>query len=240
MKEIVTYSNDLNKKLIFKDFSPLELNVFMSLCARAKGQGIQSICFTFTELKKMADCTYLTNKELEEKLIVMNEKLSKLTWDIRIGNESVMFVLFTTFRINEDENTLRISVNSDFAYLINNFSREFTRFELEEFTSLQSKYAKHLYRLLMQYKQTGKFFITALDLRERMDCPIKYSNTVFNAKCVKVAVEEINKRCPTMDLEYEPVYGDTKGNPLLSFNFTFVPTEKRENLITEGDLSDEN
>lgn len=49
-----------------------------------------------------------------------------------------------------------VSVNKRFDFFLNELTSNFTRFELEEFTNLESKYSKAMYRLLKQWRTVGK------------------------------------------------------------------------------------
>lgn len=49
-----------------------------------------------------------------------------------------------------------MKVNEDFLYILNDLTKNFTLFELQEFNNLVCIF-KNLYRLLKQFKTTGNF-----------------------------------------------------------------------------------
>jgi plasmid replication initiation protein len=51
---------------------------------------------------------------------------------------------------------------------------EFTKFELEEFTELQSSYSKTAYRLLKQYRKSGYYIVQIDEFRRLFDVPESY------------------------------------------------------------------
>ena len=50
MNEIVKYNNQMND-VNFKDFTPIELDLLMTICSKMKEQGLTIIEFSFEQLK---------------------------------------------------------------------------------------------------------------------------------------------------------------------------------------------
>lgn len=174
-KEVVRYNNDLNNKTYLKNFNALELNFFMAICSKLKKQGTNEVIFSFNELKKKIeyDTSHNTDNFIN-KLRSMNRKILNSICEIETKDYIDQFVLFPTFRISKKTGTLTVRINQDYAYLLNDFSN-FTEFGLANFIKLSSKYVKLLYKELMQFKSTGKLFLTIEDFRKKMDIPDSYS-----------------------------------------------------------------
>lgn len=174
-KEVVRYNNDLNNKTYLKNFNALELNFFMAICSKLKKQGTDEVIFTFSELKKKIqyDTSHNTDNFIN-KLRSTNRKILNSICEIETKDYIDQFVLFPTFRISKKNGTLTVRINQDYAYLLNDFSN-FTEFGLANFIKLSSKYVKLLYKELMQFKSTGKLFLTIEDFRKKLDIPDSYS-----------------------------------------------------------------
>lgn len=169
-----------------------------------------------------------STKLFVEDLKRMNEKLMKITCALKTDTEIIMFVLFPTFAINKQ--TLTVSVNERFRFILNELVKNFTRFDLQEFVTLESKYSKSLYRLLKQYRTTGKYETEVNDFRLKMDCPESYNNKHFMQNIINPALK--NLQGYFQNLQCEPKYAHKRGNPVLGYIFTFTP-EKR---ISKTDL----
>ena len=85
----------------------------------------------------------------------MNEKLMSLHFTIGNERNFTQFVLFPTFTVSSDAETLTVKVHEDFAYLLNNLSN-YTSIELQESTALKSSYSKGIYKKLRQFRNTDK------------------------------------------------------------------------------------
>lgn len=230
MKEIVKYANWTNT-LKFKDFTPQDYDFFMMLCSKMKDKGTRTLTFSFEEIKKLSGYQKKDKKAFVEKLMSMNRKLMSVTTDVVIGSKYLQFVLFTTFATDIEENTLTVSVNQDFQFVLNDLAKNFTRFELEEFLSLESKYAKTLYRLMKQYKSSGEYRVGVGEFRDLMGCPPSYSNGVFLRDIVQPSVEKVQQFFPL--LKCTVLHAKKRGAPVTGYLFTFTK-EERQLTVDQG------
>ena len=218
MNEVVKYNNTLNT-LQFKNFSAMDYNVLMSLCHKMRDQGDKELVFTFNELKKLTEFGNHSDKLFAEELDQMIDKLIKVNATVITGDEKSKFILFPTFKTNAVKGTLKISVNSEFAYILNELTDNFTRFELKEFAELDGKYAKTLYRILKQYKYNGWWKPTVEELRCVLDVPANYDNKKINAKILAPAVKILSEKFK--DLKCEPIKAQKRGAPVERYYFSF-------------------
>lgn len=219
MNEIVKYDNYLNA-LHFGTFSKQDYNFFMALCARAKEVGGKEVTLTFDYIKELS--AYKRDRGADEfisELKRMNRKLTKITCELENEKEVLMFVLFNTFRIDKENETLTVTVNEPFRFILNGIVSDFTRFELAEFVSLDSRYSTTLYRKLKQFRTTGYYTVGVNELRELLGCPTSYSNKRVMGDIIKPAVEELKKIWPT--LSAETLYEKKRGRPVKGYTFTF-------------------
>ena len=222
MNEIVKYQNDMNR-LSFKGFNQMDMNVFVALCSQLKEKDTAEITLSFQKIKELI-CyeRKSTISEFISELKRMNRKLMSVNCEIITGSKIIMFVLFPTFTIDEDNETLTVAVNKDFTWLLNEM-KNYTTFELTEFIELKSKYAKNLYRIMKQWRNKGTYTFHDLEqFRELMDVPKTYTNRQLMQDCVNVAVDEISK----LDKSFQnftctPEYARKRGKPLEKLIFTW-------------------
>lgn len=233
MNKVVKYNNYLNS-LIFSNFTQVDMNFFITLCSYMKDKGTDKITFSFNELREITNYTKSNSiRQFASDLEEMNEKLMKITCKLRTEKEVLMFVLFPTFRINTEDQVLTVSVNNDFKFILNEVTKNFTRFELHEFIGLDRKYSKTLYRLLKQYRHTGYYEVSIDDFRKIMDYPENYKNKYVMDKIIKPVLKELKDYF--QDLKCEPKYAQKRGRPVLGYIFTFTP----EGRVHKKDLEQE-
>ena len=193
MNEIVKYHKDFEKKLVLKNFTASELNFLMAICTKVRDKKEDEIIFTFNELKKLTKWDNNNSSLFVKNLENTNKKLMALNFRIEDEKEIVQFVLFPTFRVNKDSKTLIVRVNKDFSYLLNNLSNNFNWYQLNDFTSLKSKYSKLLYKELMLFKDTGYRIFKIEDFRKKLDIPEKYRMTHINEYVLNPIKEDLKQ-----------------------------------------------
>ena len=219
MNNIVKYHNYLNA-LEFRKFTALDYDFLMYLCAALRDQGTKEMTFSLSEIKDVINYDHHAGgAEFEKLLKSMNRKLLEITAEVQDGSKTIMFVLFPTFEVDTDSNTLTVEVNERFRFILNELAKNFTQFELAEFTALNSKYSKTLYRLLKQFRSTGEYHVKVEELRKLLGCPEGYETRYLVRDIIAPAVTELQKEFPL--LKCEPVKARKRGAPIVGFHFSF-------------------
>ena len=219
MNEIVKYNNKLNE-IHFPGFSSSDYDLFMVICSKLKGQGTKEVRFEYTELRIMANYTQTNNRDLFNSLQNKIRLMAQTVFEIRHGDlHSTVFPLFSKFDNDGNNGFLVVSVSEESQYLLNDLTANFTRFELEEFVSLKTKYQKTLYRLLKQFRTTGDLTISADDFRMKLDIPKSYQSKDIVRKIIKPTVDALKEYIP--DLDFVVLKSSKRGAPVRAYRFSF-------------------
>ena len=223
---IVKYHNALNE-ITFQRFGQIDFDFFMALCSRLRDSEENEIVIGFDEFKKLTkyDSTKSEKRFIKE-LKSMNHKQLLSTGMIKNGSKIEQFVLFTRFVIDPDEKTISVKVNADYKYILNELTKNFTRFELAEFIGLESKHAKTLYRLLKQFRTTGKYIVSLDEFKRLFGVTKGYSNRLILDKIINPAVKALRKYFS--NLECRTIYEKKPGRPVKAYEFTFDPEQARQ------------
>lgn len=221
MNEIVKYDNYMNN-LKFTGFTTTDFNFLMALCSRMRDKETNKIVFSFAELRNITNYKKSNSiKQFVADLEHMNEKLMKVTCRLRTETEIIMFVLFPTFVINLNKQTLTVAVNEHFKFILNELIKNFTRFELKDFIGLQSKYSKTLFRLLKQFKTTGNYEVALNDFIAKMDIPKSYRIKDITDKIINPTLKELQNYFQGLQCTVQ--YAHKRGKPVSGYIFTFKP-----------------
>ncbi|HEH5491986.1 TPA: replication initiation protein [Campylobacter coli] len=242
MSDIIKYHNDFNK-IKLPSFTELEQNLLCAIFLEIKEKGHkETIKFPVLELKRIALQSNLKdNKQFNSLMESLFYKFFKADFTILIkdekGREGKTFVNLFEKVIFWNNNKLleeiEIKVNEDFSYLVNSLTKEFTSFELAEFIPLSGKYTKTLYRLLKQFRTTGKAYFEWEEFCRIMDIPEKFAMCDIDKRILKPAIKELSKernlfdqvRVPFKNLAYEKekTAGRGRGGKVSGITFTFKP-----------------
>ncbi|MBX2077923.1 replication initiation protein [Campylobacter peloridis] len=246
MSDIVKYHNDFNK-IKLPSFTEQEQNMLCGILTKIKEKKAgENIKFTPKELLKFST-ENLTNKALGDMLIILRDKFFKADFTILVEDKERDLIgkkfinLFQSFELwypkgdyNYD-NLLRIemSVNPQFEYLVNQLTANFTAFELAEFIAISGKYTKTLYRLLKQFRTTGKAYFEWEEFCRVMDIPENYEQRNIDQRILKPAIKELSKertlfdqvRVPFKNLAFEKkkISARGRGGKVVGIEFTFKP-----------------
>lgn len=237
--EIVKYSNQFNNQALRK-FTALDLDLLMAIASRVRDKGTDEVAFTFEELKRLAGLQRnMTNDEFAKQIANVNRRLLALNFEFQNEEHDIIqFALFTKFVTDPQEATLAVGVNEEFAFLLNDLTSQFTRFELAEFADLKSKYAKEFYRRAKQYRSSGIWKISRDEFCRLLG--VSDSTAKSTANLNRVVLKTIAEECgPLLGLKIERQYVKRR---LSGFVFTFAretpplidarPVEARK---TDGD-----
>jgi len=205
-----------------------ELDLFMTICHKMRDKGTEQVVISFSELRRLGNFSQTSNKVLAKEIISANDKLLEFKVLIKNGLKTKQRTLFKEFETDEENLIVTCEMWEETTYILNDIASHFTRFELSEFVSLESKYAKRLYKLIKQYKMQGNFYVSKDNFYKALDVPSTYKNPDFNKRCLKPALEECKKYVPS--LECVPKKSG-RGGAVRGYTFTFSPEVPRRQVI---------
>lgn len=224
MSEIVKYQNDFNK-LKMTSFNAMDLNVLMKICVELNKFDELKIEIPFEEIK--ASIKYAGHKA---KFITLLSEICKKVGCLEMWTEDgfEQIYLFKKIKGIKSREVLIIEVNKEYLSFFKELQKQFTSFLLEDFVRLEGKYAKNLYRLLMQWKTKGhcptehkeKFF-SIDEIRGFLNAPNDYAVKYLTDDVLKPAVTEINEKGLLKNLELVVHKAKKRGSPVVGYSFNF-------------------
>ena len=219
---VTKYQNEMNL-VPLKNFNAVEIDLFFAICTKLKDEGIQTVKYDFTTLKSLSNYSSRSRERFINDLERIYDKMLNLTYTKRSGRSFEKFVLFTHYKLDDKANTLEISINPKLAHILNNLTGNFTRFELQELTNIQSGYSKNVFRLLKQYRRTGFFKIDIEDFRERLDIPKSYQMSDIDKRVLKIVHKDLQNVFAGLK-----IHKIKKGRKISHLEFTFQKEDMYE------------
>lgn len=214
---LLKYHNDLNQ-ITLKGLNARESNVFFAICAIMKDHGLNELTLTFNDLKRISNITVYDESELISIIKETYQKLIRVAAYYETDTTFGGFILFDKFEGNIITKQITISINPKFAYMINELTQNFTVMQLKEYTELQSKYTKNLYRQLQQFKKTGIYVVEVEYLRHILDIPDSYDMRKITQKIITPAIKSLSTIFK--DLKVEKI---REGRFIKQLRFVFKP-----------------
>lgn len=236
MSEVVKYNNYMNE-LSFKDFSDYDLNFLMVICAKMKDLGEETQHFEYDTLMELLEWDRTKSIDVFHKdLKRMSEKLCHVGATIDIDPDVfTAFNLFSDFEGNKKKRELTVRLNPRFKYILNDLTKNFTRFELTEYVHLDGKYSKLLYQHLKQYRKNGWWQISVDDIRRELSIPDSMPTMNITPKVLKPSIEII-KTCKGFgELEVEVIRSPRRGRKVEGYKFTWTADKQIPGQINVDD-----
>ena len=214
--EVVKYHNDLNT-VVMRTWTSEEMNFFFAILTKAKEQGLKKLVFDTDELKQLASSS--RKYRWEETIVSAVKKIGQLTYFEQSENKFRVMTLFEIFEVDLEKRIVEVKVSSNFDYILNKLETQFTRYELEEFTSIRSTYAKTMYRLLKQWRTVGRKEFAIDDLKRILDMPDSYKSSEIDRAVITPILKQLSPYFE--DLKVKKIKSNKRGNPVLGYEFTW-------------------
>lgn len=221
-KDIVKYRNEFNLTNLNK-LDKIEMDILFTMCSRITKNKTLETKMTFAELQEKAflsERKYSWDKSIQ-KLSSLGDKIIKIIFTVSNGTGFIKMPIFSLFSADGDKKNISVRLNSEFATYLFDIPEKigFSRFELEQFIFLKSKYAKTLFRFLLQnYK--GKWIIGFNDFREIMGFSKSYGvNTII--KRIRKILPEIEETGYFSNIEMDYTTFNKQGRPIKDIIFSY-------------------
>ncbi|MGL5458691.1 MAG: replication initiation protein, partial [Cetobacterium sp.] len=224
MGKVIEYDSKMNE-LNFGKFKEKELDLFFSICYKMKNEGLNEVTLTFQELKELSN---YSNRNLDRFIKDLESTYDKML-NIKIRTETkttiTKIILFTRYHIEKEDRTVRIKIHEDGKYLLNDIEK-FTKFDLMEFVSLKSSYAKNMFKMLKQFDNEDSYNwyqIKLDDFIELMGIPKYYKMGNIDQRVLSPILEQLKPYFPKLKLEKIK-----KGVKVESLKFTWKAKKKKQ------------
>ena len=234
-KDIVKYNNDLNK-LNMSNLKEKELELFYAICCELKDRGTDEITIDITDFKKEFNISNkIDKKRFKEYIKSVHKKFAEMKYTFETEKEIETIIFFKKFKTNIEDNTMIISVNKEYSYILNNIVQYYTQFSFKEYQSLKSKYSKILMPRLAQWQGTKKVEFEKEELFDILGVSENYrvKTSNFNDKILKPIKKELPKIF--YNLKVKPIKKSTENskNEIKSYLFSWCDKPKEIEVAEE-------
>lgn len=235
-KDVVKYRNEFNLTNLNK-LDKIEQDILFTMCSRITKNKKLEAEMTFAELQEKAflsERKYSLDKSIQ-KLSSLGDKIVKIIFTVSNDKDIIKMPMFALFHASQEKENISVRLNSEFAHYLFDIPEKigFSKFELEQFIFLKSKYTKTLFRFLLQnYK--GKWIISFNNFREIMDFPKSYGNgRVLNY--TKKLLPEIEETGYFSNIEMDYTTFNKQGRPIKDIIFSYK-INKEKALESQGQM----
>ncbi|MDG7271032.1 replication initiation protein, partial [Streptococcus pneumoniae] len=196
---------------------------FFAIIAKARDKGTSDLVFDKYQLAELANYSIEHNKRFYDTMDSLANNISQLRYIEKTKNSIEYMPLFTRFKVEWEEDLsdmqAQVSVSPLFEYILNKLSANFTQYELQEFTSIRSTYAKTAYRLLKQWRTVGRKEFKIDEFKLLLDMPSSYKSSEIDRAVITPILKQLSPYFE--DLKVKKIKSKKRGNPVLAYEFTW-------------------
>ncbi|HDX6250502.1 TPA: replication initiation protein [Campylobacter fetus subsp. venerealis] len=235
----LVFKNKMNSILFPINFTARDYDIFFTICWYAKQQGYAEnkgfIEMPYSEIARFFDKNINKTrfndevKSFSNKVLGFKGSAVYRTEYIDVDNDEVtaVGVFFIEMEAFRNKQSLRFKINPkalDILFGVLNFMK----INLYDFVSIKGKFAKTLYRLLLQYEniksdQNGfkcvKF--NRNDFENLMAVPDYYESSNIDTRVIVPSINELNKNY-FKELLFEKQYSSNDNKKIIGYSFKFV------------------
>ena len=249
IQKTIKIDNRFNDDPIFEPIDSLpeiNSNIFWLIAAQVKDQGNNLITLSPEQIKREVGYnSHISNKQIAKnvddtfsKLLTIQlskEDIDKKTGHITKTRENI----FQKSIVDTDTLETSVEVSNSFLYLFNHLEH-WTRFSITQYVRLHSNYSRKLFRLLKQWRTTGKKEYTIDEFRKRLQIPKSYRPTDIDRRVLTICKEELSANFQNFKITKNYRKG-VRGRKLESYIFTWVPEQKnQQDIYYDSSIEDTN
>jgi plasmid replication initiation protein len=175
------------------DYTALEINVMMHILATAARESYlqKNLTLRLTYAQLLYDAEGSAYNELRQAF----KGLLKKPYEVFYKETNQYFIsnLITAVTINKNSGLILVDLHPKMYTIITEIKRNYTSFETRAVLGLKSKYAKRLYLLAAQFKNTGVRYVNLDELKKQLALSDKYPKiNDFKKRVLEPAIKEIN------------------------------------------------
>ena len=249
IQKIIKIDNRFNDDPIFEPIDSLpeiNSNIFWLIAAQVKDQGNNLITLSPEQIKREVGYnSHISNKQIAKNVDdtfskLLTIQLSKEDIDEKTGHiTKTRENIFQKSIVDTDTLETSVEVSNSFLYLFNHLEH-WTRFSITQYVRLHSNYSRKLFRLLKQWRTTGKKEYTIEEFRKRLQIPKSYRPTDIDRRVLTICKEELSANFQNFKITKNYRKG-VRGRKLESYIFTWVPEQKnQQDIYYDSSIEDTN
>ncbi|MGL5797084.1 MAG: replication initiation protein, partial [Cetobacterium sp.] len=189
-------------KAQFQKLTTIQRNLTFALCYKVVNQESNLLEFDVDEIVKMTG--YKPTKQGDNIYIHLKKTydiLKHISIKIDKKNGFKEFVLFTVFETFEDKAKVKIRVNEEYRYLLNQVTKPFTLQNLVEYTDIKSNYSQLMYSLFRKWDLKKEINFTLEEFRKELAIPESYNIDNITKRVLTPILKDLGRFFDDIKLE---------------------------------------
>lgn len=228
--EVIKWDNAMNN-IDLATLSVTEMNLFTAICAQVVERGDEEVHLSYSALKELMHYKSRSRKRFALMVVKATEHIRTFTVQYEHGTKIGSGQLFYNIEADIVTGDISVSVNRKVLGVLNNLTNNFTLFLQPDWVTLDSKYAKIVYLMVMQWRTSNKDIIISVeDFRKKLAIPKSMTTSQVTKRIINPVKDQLNKDGLVPNFDITPI---AKGRKYVEYRLTFdaIPKLKTTNKM---------
>lgn len=219
----IGYKNGFNNYIVPKMSAP-EMNIYAVILHKLKQTGgKQVIQMSVSQMLDYLQVDRRNSASIANNMDSFMTKIMSTSYFYLHGSHTGKIMLFTQADYDHDKKVLTLKPNFDFPKVFEFLTSQATFYDLNNFIVIKGRYAKAIYRHLMQFKTSGKWKVTPTDFNKLIQVPESYvKNGQVKTNIIDPAIKELRYWLPNLRIRVDRPHKVHAKSSLYTFTFTPV------------------
>lgn len=216
--EVVKWDNAMNE-INLASLSVVEMNLFTAICAQVVERDTDEIHLKYSALRELMHYKSKSRKRFAKMVISGTDHIRAFSVKYEHGDKVGAGQLFYNIEANKVTGDVTVSVNPKVLGVLNDLTNNFTLFLQPDWVTLESKYTKIIYLMVMQWRTTGQDLVISVDdFRRRLGIPDSMTTSQVTKRIIHPVEEQLNQKNLVPGFKITPIQ---RGRKYIKYRLSF-------------------
>lgn len=228
--EVVKWDNAMNE-INLASLSVIELNLFTAICAQVVERNADEIHLTYSALRELMHYKSKSRKRFAKMVINATDHIRAFSVKYERGDKVGAGQLFYNIEADRVTGDVTVSVNPKVLGVLNDLTNNFTLFLQPDWVTLDSKYTKLIYLMVMQWRTTGRDLVIPVEeFRRRLGIPDSMSTSQVTKRIINPVTQQLNATDLVPGFRITPI---VRGRKYIKYRLSFDALPKLTHTTPE-------
>lgn len=216
--EVVKWDNAMNE-INLASLSVVEMNLFTAICAQVVERNADEVHLTYSALRELMHYKSKSRVRFAKMVVKATDRLRAFSVTYERGDKVGAGQLFYNVEANKVTGDMTVAVNPKVLGILNDLTNHFTLFLQPDWVMLDSKYAKLIYLMVMQWRTTGKDLVIPVpEFRQRLGIPDSMSTSQVTKRIILPVEQQLNQKNLVPGFKITPI---SRGRKYIKYRLSF-------------------
>lgn len=225
--DVVKWDNAMND-INLASLSVVEMNLFTAICAQIVEREADEIHLSYSALRELMHYQNRSRRRFATMVVKATAHIRNFSVSYKHGTKIGEGQLFYNIEADTITGDVTVTVNRKVLGVLNDLTNNFTLFLQPDWVRLESKYAKMIYLMVMQWRTTGRTItIPVEEFRRRLGISKAMKTAEVTRQIIRPTERQLNENHLISNFKITPI---KEGYTYTKYQLSFDPLPRLKNV----------